>query len=161
MSIDVRLTEEMQEKLKNVIGFDVNSEFKYTFKAYRENNIPKDLWPVFVLKSLDGLQIARQEDAIGYSTLDHDQVRLHFTHGSQRISTLETGLVSFKNYMLEDGSFISYDGKNIITSDGKVITAGASVQNAIRFLKPSAQTELVEAINNHSVLTEEELRGLE
>jgi hypothetical protein len=165
---DLRLTPELQKKLSGFLGFSIDANFQYTFKVYRENNVPKDLWPLFTLKSLDGLEVAQREDKAGFTSLDQEsgQVQLHIGSGSKRIATLESGIVAIKNFILEDGSTLSFDkesGKITILAqkNGKQSSVVGTVSDIIKYLPAAAQLELQEAINEHSSLSEEELQGLE
>jgi len=164
---EVRLTDELKTKLAGCLGFSVDAEFKYVPKAYRLNNVPKDFWPVFVLKSLDGLEAASREDASGFMTLDQStkETKLHIESGAARIETLEKGIRSVKNFYFEDGRIANYDlsaGTLVFSREGRVVeTKKISTRDFIRYLRPELQIELQNAINERAVLTEEELRGLE
>lgn len=164
---EVKLTDELKAKLAGCLGFSVDAEFKYVPKAFRLNNVPKEFWPIWVLKSLDGLEAASREDASGFMTLDQStkETKLHIESGSARIETLEKGIRSVKNFYFEDGRIANYDSSTdtiVFSRDGKVVeTKKMSVRDFIRYIRPELQIELQNAINERAVLMEEELMGLE
>jgi len=162
--VDKRLDEKTLKKLKasGMLGFEVEASFKYVPKFYRdpENSIPKEYWPLYVLKSKDGLAIAETEDNMSV-TLDRKEEARSFTlkTGSVRISTLKNGIVSIKNQKTEDGRVLSYDVKT------KKLIVGSSerecdTEEAIRYMTANLQVDLQNAINERISLTEEELVGL-
>ena len=69
---ELNLTAEMREKLNRTLGFNVKAEFPYVPIDYRnpENEIPKELWPVFILTSKDGIEVAELEDNAGEMLYD-------------------------------------------------------------------------------------------
>ena len=163
----------MLHRLKDSIGFDVYDTFPYTPKAFREKKadgeyiIPKVLWPIFTLKSKDGLEISNIEDSSGFLEYKKDGSSVwHSRSGNLRVTTLSTGILKIKNLPLENGAkFLSYDkSANSITisengQDKK--SDAASYEEVIKYLKVNLQIELQNAINERSSLTEEERRGLE
>ena len=68
--------------------------------------------------------------------------------GKARITALEEGLISFKNFPVENGKSVS-------------MAKGEAVTKYINLFHPRLQTELQKAIDNHSTLNEDELLGLE
>jgi hypothetical protein len=167
---DVILTEELKAKLKasGMIGFQVGDVFTYVPKFFRDVNncIPKALWPVYRLKSKNGLELAESEDGAGYMSLEGKDKRLVFESGKQRIESLVSGIVSVKNQPMEDGSFISYDAKTsdmtIRKADGEVsVKNNTGIKNFIKLLPVNLQIELQNAILERSQLTPDELLGLE
>lgn len=146
---NVELTEELKSKLKSAgqIGFQVDCTFKYVPKFYRDpkNEIPKSLWPIFTLRSKNGLEIAEAEDKAGYINLETKKYISE--SGSLRIETLRNGIVDVKNFICEDGSILSCKNKLI--------------DELIKSLPIALQIELQNAINERSQLTSEELLGLE
>ena len=163
---DVKLTPELKEKLTGCLGFTVDAEFKYIPKAFRGKDIPREIKPVFVLKSLDGVQAAEREDTSGYMTLDNAsrESRLHIESGTSRIETLEKGIISVDNFYFEDGSSVDYRSKDrqLIRhlTNGKTRGEKCDARDFIRFLNTTLQVELQEAINERATLTEDELQGL-
>jgi hypothetical protein len=165
---DVVLTPELKDKLKGFVGFTVDAPFVYVPKVYRENDIPKGLWPTYELKSKDGVELAETEDQAGYIELRGSQStasRLRMQTGTARIATLRDGILKVKNQPVEGDRTVSYDkaSKTLTTkgADGKEhIKNGADVKSLIRLLPIALQVELQEAINERSVLSEEELQGL-
>lgn len=169
---ELRLTPELKDKLRGSLGFSVNATFTYVPKAFRQKDdngeyiIPKDFWPVFTLKSLDGLEAAKREDSAGYVTFGEkkNESKLHLQSGNMRIDTLSNGIKNVKNFYFEDGSVASFDSKletMTILNGEESGTKRVSPKQFIRYIRPDLQIELQEAINERNILTEEELRGLE
>lgn len=164
---DLRLTPEMLEKLKGSIGFDIRDTFVYVPLAFRENGIPKSLWPVFTLKSKDGLEIAEVEDKSGYIEYKDNASYYHSCSGSHRVAILEKGIKKIKGLPLENGTtFLDYDGDTLLVTirdgNGVVNTKKlAEEKEIVRYINTKLQVELQNAINERSTLTEEERRGLE
>ena len=162
---DVRLTDEMLKRVQGCVGFDLNDTFAYVPKAFREKNkegsyvIPKELWPVFTLKSRDGVEVAEIEDVSGMVEYKDGASLFHPQSGKHRIATLERGLKAIKRMPLEKERTFDWDGETVRISDGT--TKKADAMGIIRYLKASLQVELQNAINERSTLTEEEKRGLE
>ena len=151
---DVRLTPEMKKKLAGFIGFTKDPVFWYVPKAYREKDedgkyiIPKAVWPGFKLKGLTGLEAADMEDNIG--TFDTEAKRMHITMGNQRLELLKTNILGWKNFYDEED-------KEILFSR----SAGEVEKQCLGRLPDQLQRELFNAISDRSLLSEEELLGLE
>ncbi len=167
---ELRLTPEMKAKLNRSLGFDVKAEFQYVPLNYRDpaNEIPKELWPVFTLTSKDGLEVAQLEDSAGEMLYDDKTklTKMKLTGGSQRVKTLESGIVKVKRYWLENGSQISYDKSRremvITKEDGRTETNKSVVtRDFIKYMSAELQLEIQNAINERTRLSDEELRGLE
>lgn len=162
------LTLDTQKQLNDFIGFDTDSTFKYVPKVFKEN-LPKEQWPVFTLKSKNGLEIASIEDNAGYIEYGKgkdDNVRYCSQSGKVRIETLRKGLKGVKNFQIGKSKFI----KEWIEATGKLITlengeekstSAVQVDSIIKHFKPALQIDLQNAINERSELTEDELQGLE
>jgi len=145
------LTPELQEKLNKVSGLTKEHTFLYVPKVYREigpDLIPKSEWPVFKLRGKNGLEIAEAEDNSGY--MDTEQQRLVITAGKARLQTLANNILGWKNFKDREGNLVEFvQEKNVV------------YKTALQRLSAELQRELHEAINEQSVLTEEELQGLE
>ena len=153
-------TAEVKNKLKGLVGFSVETPFPYTPKAFREA-LPKEQWPVFVLRSKSGTDIAKAEDGAGYyeqySKDGTDFNRFVPTSGSRRLETLGRGILKIRRFPLEDGSILEYDRK-----DSRLFIAGAEVKgDVLDYVPVKLQIDLQNAINERSELTEEEKTGLE
>jgi len=140
--------EEIQ-KLKGYMGFSSEDSFLYTPKIYRavfpEN---KDKWPVFKLRGLNGYQVAKAQDDVGVYSPGTD--KMQFNTGAQRIKTIESNVLGWKN-------LFGMDGKEILFKQN-----GQKVHiQCIEKLPAPLQMELHEAINERSYLNHEELEGLE
>ena len=85
--------------------------------------------------------------------------------GSQRVATLERGIVSVLRLHGENDELISYDAKSgsfeMKRGDGTVQKKDLTIRQFIKYLPASLQVELQEAINERSILTPEELSGLQ
>jgi len=162
-TVHVTLTEEMKKKLASSLGFNVEAAFKYVPRAFRENDIPKDLWPVFTLTSKDGIEISELEDSMGEVVLDRSSKvsTMKINTGTQRIQTLEIGIASVTRFPLNDGTLITFDKEKGLLTVGEEERKGATVRDFIRYLSPVLQLELQNAINERKELTPEELAGLE
>ncbi|MBU2249947.1 MAG: hypothetical protein KKD77_24590 [Gammaproteobacteria bacterium] len=164
---DVVLTQEMKDRLKGFVAFTVDTDFSYVPKVYRENNFPKETWPLYRLKSKDGIELAQAEDEAGYVELAKKgdaQSKLKMQSGKARLDTLRDGIISCKKQPLEGDRFVSYDKPSktltIIDAEGKEHIKNTDVSGLIRLLPIALQMELQDAINERSTLTEEELSGL-
>lgn len=163
---DLKLTAEMQKKLREagVLGFQVEAPFPYTPKAYR--NLPKELWAIFTLRSKDGVELANIEDRTSEYTLGKDETTMQIKSGSVRIETLKLGILKMKNYLMEDGTVLDYD-KSTETATYHPANGGkpaskdrVPVEDVIRHIPIRLQMELQNAINERSTMTDEEVRGL-
>lgn len=176
-TIDVVLDNELMERLGSSVGFDVSAEFKYVPKIYRKENVPKSLWPVFVLKAKDGLEVAKAEDALG-GKIEYDEAtkttRMDAPKSGQvRVETIVSGLRKISNFRINDGStgkftelpVLLFDASSglieVVRKDKTDTIKNATAADVVRYISPKLQVELANAINERSMLTEEELRGLE
>ena len=171
--MDMRLSPDILHRIKNCIGFDVYDTFVYTPKVFREKDvngeyvIPKNLWPIFTLKSKDGLEITKMEDNVGFIEYKPDGSNIwHSKTGSMRAQTLGEGVLKIKNLPLEGGAkFLSYtkESMKIVIADNGAEKSFpvADPSEIIRYLKVELQIELQDAINERSTLSEDERRGLE
>ena len=146
---------ELQKKLNKITGLTVEHNFLYTPKVYREalNEagdyiIPKEEWPVFKLKGKNGIEIAEAEDNSGY--VETGTSKLVLTSGKARIETLKKHILSWKNFKDREGNDIPCTIKN-----------GEVYHTCLMRLPADLQRELHEAINEQSILSPEELEGLE
>jgi hypothetical protein len=163
-----KLTPELLAKLSKITGFDLEADFDYVPKVFREKDsegkyvFPKETWAVFKLRSKDGLEVADAEDNAGY--IEYNAIAntsiFHPHSGASRLDTLEKGIVVIKNLPLENGSILSYNKAEAkLTIDNK-IEKEVSIRDVLKYLKATLQVELHNAINEKSTLTEEELSGL-
>lgn len=149
--VDKELTPELQAKLNKVLGLTKEHTFLYVPKIYRElgeSFKPKSEWPVFKLKGKNGLEIADAEDTAGY--VDTTTQNLHLTAGRSRIETLSKHILGWKNFKDRDDNVIDFK-----------MEGGKVYKTALMRISAELQKELHEAINEQSVLTSEELQGLE
>jgi hypothetical protein len=155
--MDVQLTPELKEKLKKagVLGFQLKSTFPYVPKIYRREGLPKELWPIFFLRGLDGVETAGLEDEMhGSVTVDSSNgTSVKINSAKVRVKTVKLGVISWKNFRDSDG--------NLIPSPAKDSLNNGITEDGLRYLPPSLQVELCNAITEHSTLTDEELLGLE
>jgi len=165
--IDVVMDEEMKKKLDGFVAFELIAPFKYTPAVYVKN-APREIWPIFTLRSKGGLEIAQIEDESGYVTYDpvSGQRVLKFQSGKQRIVTLQRGIVAVENLRTEDGGRIDW---NNVTKCAKITSSIGEVEKLentdvdyiIDRLPPMLQVELQEAINERKTISDEELLSLE
>jgi hypothetical protein len=151
---DVVLTDEMKAKFKDFLGFDVEATFPYVPKVFRGKDVPVELKPVFVLRSKNGLDVAKAEDSSGYFEYDaanKGKSKLVMQSGSARVEALRKGIVKIKNFIMENGKAISFDSSD----------KDANIDEVIKRIRPQLQVELQEAINERAVMAPEELLGLE
>lgn len=165
---DMILTEEIKQKLKKAgaLGFQIEATFKYVPKAYREKNgegeyiIPKDLWPIFVLKGIDGVESALLEDdmhgKVTYDKIEKDGkftgTSIQIESGKVRLNTLCKCLITWKNFRNVKGELIKAPEEDKVH--------GGLKRSALRILHPDLQTELHNAITEQTILNDEELQGL-
>ncbi len=162
---DVILTEEMKTKIREsgLMGFNLESTFKYVPRHYRKKNqkekydIPKELWPVFVLKGIDGVRSAEIEDsqkgAFSYKGKGtEEEVSVEIYSGKARIETLQEGIVSWSNF---------YDSEFNLIPTPKTDGLGKIFERSLKTLSPNLQIELANAITEQTKLTDLELMGLE
>ena len=163
-NIKMEFTPEVKEKLKGFSGISISKNFPYTPIVFRDV-LPKEQWPVFVLESKSGLDLATIEDGSGvyeYYTQNGQQITRWVPRlGEKRLFLITKKILRIKGYPLEDGRILNYDKK-----DGKLIIGGDTVSDAtsqdmVSYIPIALQVELKDAIDNYSVMKEEELQGLE
>lgn len=152
---DVGMDEAMREKLKNSLAFQIKPDFKYVPKAYRNDAVPKVLWPVFVLKGLDGPDYLEISDALDFEerTVDGKKLRIPRDSGRMALLSCQHGIVTWRNLRDRDG--------NVLPSPTVDLDTGMLKLQALRCLTPTLMYELSNAIAEQSRLTDEELLGLE
>jgi len=152
---DVTLTDEMKNKLRNTLGIRVDSVFPYVPKAYRTfaMRIPKELWPVFTLKSIDGIQSTLfEDDMMGEATYSDEKVHTQINSGKVKIKICSMGIMGWKNYRDIDGILLDPPQK---AGDGTL------AHDSLKIIPSALMVELSNAITENSRLTAEELLGLE
>lgn len=158
------LTDEMRQKLKGVLGFQVDAKFSYVPKVYREKSaageyaIPKSLWPVFTLRGLNGLEATLTEDDLGGKIVWHsdDTRTVEVKRARVKVNTCKKGIVTWRNFRDVFGKLIPVPAP----ADPNDSAQGIK-EDCLRYVSPELMTELTNAITEQSYLTEEELRGLE
>ena len=165
---NIVLTQELKEKLKQAgsFAFDLENKWPYVPKAYREKAkgkylIPKELWPVFTLRCLDGVASSLMEDKL-YGTITIGEVdadkkttkgtTMPLNSGFVRVETCRLGIITWKNYRDINGKTIPAPATD---SDGNI------TEDSIRLINPRLQVELVNAITDQKILSEDELLGLD
>jgi hypothetical protein len=157
---NIELTSEQIKLLKKNYGFKIVDNFRYVPIAFRSKNesgeyiLPKTLWPVFTLRGIDGIMSMDVQDEmannIDYDTETNTIKGFKFKFGSATIANCKRGIIGIENFYDEEGNVIEFESKNGTISD-----------SCIKKIKPDLMTELSNAIIERSVLTEEELLGLE
>lgn len=176
---DLKLTDEMKAELRDTEGFSVETPFLYAPKAFRVKDkdteefiIPKESWPRFILKSKDGLELARVEDEAGSGMTYDEKVKKielpNVKSGTARIKILKTGILEVRNWEQANGDILSWKGTNGI---GTLKIKNAKGEESERSTTPIVhligkmtvrlQRELQDAISDRLALTELELVGLE
>ncbi len=160
---EVQLTKEQKERLKEVgcLGFELKDQWPYVPKAYRkvnnkgEHEIPKELWPVFILKGLDGIESSLMSDKLhsGIKISTTGSTSMELNRGNVMVETCRLGIVTWKNYRDSKFKLIPIPEKNEVE--------GGITKNSLRVVPPELLTELTNAITEHTRLVDEELLGLE
>jgi hypothetical protein len=158
---DVVLTDDLRKKMAGLFGFRLDGKFLYVPQRCRQRTmdgaweIPKELWPVFTIRGIDGVESTLAEDNL-HGTVSVDESgksSVTIKSGRHKITTCSRGILTWKN--LRDNT-----GKLIAPPEQDSITGGVTT-DALRVLPASLLAELANAINERSTLTEEELLGLE
>ena len=157
---DKVLDNETRKKLAEtgMLGFTDNPEFIYVPEAFRkkddsgEYKIPKEHWPMFMLKAKDGIESAKMEDGMGYMEYESGSSKSRWISksGSRRIVILREGIKGWKNWYDTEGKEIPFRNNN-----------GAIHNDSLKKLPVPLAIELTNAITDHISLTPEELEGLE
>lgn len=164
----ITVDDKMKKRLEQFTGFQVDAEFEYVPKVFREAYPDdKSKWPVFVLRSIDGAQIAEFESRSGsivYKETGEREVNL--STGKMRLMEVSENLIKVMRYPLKDGALMFYDdNKGEITIrpvGGQAKTQpGKTGRDAFRYFPSSLQIELQRAVEERSILTDEEKLGLE
>lgn len=162
------LTPELEERLRKsgLLGFSTETEFYYTPKFYRgieekdgkeivveENVFPKEVWPVFKIKPLTGLENSKMMEQIGHhetTGTGDKQVSVFKSEGTKtRVKILTEGLLDWKNFKDEKGIDVPY------RKNGSIMR-----KDCLDFMSFNLQVELSNAICDRMHLTKEELEGL-
>lgn len=158
---DIVLTDEMRAALAGSLGFRVEETFAYTPRAYRVKRadetyiVPKAAWPVFTLRGVDGVSATLAEDKLhGTVKMGEDGSRsITISSGRHKVDTCCRGIVTWRNFRDDKGRLISPPEPDTIN--------GGVMESALRVLSPALISELANAIIERSVLTAEEMLGLE
>jgi hypothetical protein len=159
----IELTPELKDKLNGSLGFQVETPFPFTPPVFRAA-LPKEQWPVFILRSKNGLEIAKVEDEIGVYQYNEKSaggdVKMFMHSGTVRIETLSIGIMKILRYPTEDGALMYYDTKSKLLTIGDRVINGASINKVLEYLPARVQISLQNAINERSVMSAEDLQGL-
>lgn len=158
---DIQLTDEVKKKLKDagVLPYQLKNTWKYVPRAYREKEgedylIPKEHWPVFTLRCIDGVSASLLEDKqntkIQYDT--EGNRTMSFNSGRVRLEICSLGIIDVKNYRDADGNEIK---------PKKDETTGGITQDSLKPIPATLQIELANVIEQQQLLTADELQGLE
>lgn len=167
---DIELTKEQQKKLKaaGAVAFDLENQWPYVPIVYREKDekneyiFPKNLWPIFILKCLDGVDGSLMEDKL-YGSIILGEVdaknktskgtSMPLSTGRVRVESCKIGIITWKNYRDTNGKLIKAPKKDNNT--------GGIAEDSVRLIHPDLQIELVNVMGKQTTLTEEELLGLD
>ena len=154
------LNPEQLKKLQKagILGLDQDDEILHVPAVYREDPelFPKEMWPVFKLKPLDGVAQAKLEAKLGHMEVedgkdDDSRVTKWISrNGPTRIEILQTHILGWKNHCDKNGKEIEF---RVNGSKVKLESLGT--------LRPALQTELFNAITEGSDASKEELEGLD
>ena len=158
-TVNRTLSPEQLKKLQKagILGLDPEDIIFFVPKIFREDPelFPKNMWPVYKLKPLTGIQSAKMEGKTGHLEYkkdgDEEKSQWISTNGPLRIETLKTHIIGWNdNHRDKKGNSIPFSHNN-----------GAVSNKSLETLKQALQIELFNAINDGSDATEEELEGLE
>lgn len=156
---DVQLTEEMKTRLEEFSAVQVEKEFKYVPKIYREKDstgnylIPKTLWPVFIIRGLSSVEYMKIGDEMEYTKDDKGKIILKIQSGKTALLTCKYGILDWKKFKTKD---------DVIISSPKIDTVSGGLDTeSLGKLSSRLMWELSNAISEQSKLSEEELTGLE
>jgi len=171
---DIELTNEILERLKQIgaLGFQIEGQFKYVPMAYRAKDkdgkflLSQKYWAVFILRGIDGVDSAYLEDEqrseMHYGSIEVGKdgkektmkdVSAKINSGKARIATLQRGIITWHNFRNTKGELIPAPKEDAVT--------GGITEDSLRPIPPNLQVELVNAITEQTLLTAEELLGLE
>lgn len=171
---NVVLSDEIRERLNQIgaLGFHIESSFKYVPMAYRAKDkngnflLPKKYWAIFVLRGIDGVDSAYLEDEqrseMHYGSIEVGKdgkektmrdVSAKINSGKARLATLQKGIIKWHN-------FYDANGKLIPSPKEDKVNGGIS-EDSLRPIPPNLQVELANAITEQTLLTADELLGLE
>lgn len=171
-TVELTLTDEARKALikAGALAFDARAEFEYIPLACRGDDFPAELRTVWTLRSKTGIEMAKAEDNIGHVEIqedgNRDKTKFVAHSGSQRIDTLRAGIVQVRNLWCDNGERIEWKRDGINSTRGTLYKNGkpgktVDVNVLIEKIRPTYQTELQEAIQERSVVSEEEVLGLE
>jgi len=149
-----KLTPEMLKKLADIggLGFTEKSKFPYVLKKFRNSDIPKEYWPVFILQGKDGIESIKFQDGLGHMEIDKETETQRWISksGQKRLETLREGIKHWHTYFDSEGNEIPF------SKQGSVIS-----NNSLKRIPNDDSNELYNAIVSRTILTPEELTGLE
>jgi len=141
---NVELTPEMESSLRLFSPIKINETFEYVPKAWREDDIPKEIRPIFTLRPLSGVEsIESGDDMRGTVKYAADgQSEMLFNHGKYVMSVCRKGIVGWKNYLdIDTGEEVPYE-------------------KGLAYLSPELLRELSNVILSRGQLSPEEVTGL-
>ncbi len=162
--VNVELTPELQLRLKGYLGFDTRSTFKYVPEIFRQKNkdgsyiVPKKFWPVYELKAKNGVELAVMDDRASFVTYDVEEGERveRPRRGRYMVETLQRGVKGWKGHRMWNLSLVPFDKEKMTDPD-----TGFLKEEVFHTWKKPLMIDLVNAIDQHSQLTEEELMGLD
>ena len=151
---DKQLTPEAAARVRAYTGIAPEADFSYVPVAWRGQDIPNDVRPVFTLRGINGVESCQDEDQL-HGAVERDDANgksiVHIQSGEYKLRVCERGIRGWRNLHRVDN-----DGRLTALPD---VSIGGMTRARIRELSPALIAELCRAIERHSVLTEEELRG--
>ena len=137
--VDAEYRKKLESRYRPI---DIDSTFKYVPKDFRP--LPVEERPVFYLKRLDGLTMARSQDYLFSKIYDSNggDIKTQVNQGAFVSHICVVGIERWRNYFT-----LAFDEKDR--------------EKLIKRLPSDLLRELANAITEKEEMTEEELRGLE
>lgn len=117
-NIDVELTKEQEDALKDLLPICKEREFDYTPKDMRA--LPEAVRPVFRLQTLTAADKLDLQSAAKASTNDESGVPL--ARGDYARGVIERGLLGWRQFYSQDGAEIVYDKAHAVDLLGSSTT---------------------------------------
>jgi hypothetical protein len=146
-TVDLKMTPEIEEKLKKYRGYLPGNILTWTPDIYRLNT-PKSEWPVFKYKTRTSFDIAKDADDLLVVNVGG---AVSSNGNSRMFDITRRQTVEFSNYKDSSGNEIACEKDE----NGEI---KKECWEKINF---GLIEEYMSAINNESHLSEEEIRGLE
>lgn len=154
--VDLIYTEDETKALAGYFGIVESSTFPYVPTVFRKHVADKSKWPVYILRSPNGLDQTREEDHLGMILINTDTTVKGFktNSGELRIHRVKSYLTDAKRHSL-DGKIIPFTSE--IGQYGDRVVSKAFMAT----ISVPLMAELEKTAINGTILSEEELLGLD